>query len=49
MVKKKKITKENAAEKREETCTSFQPDRIPSTIGSLSCLAVTFTTQQINS
>ena len=27
----------------------FQPDRIPSTIGSLSCLAVTFTTQQINS
>ena len=29
--------------------TSFQPDRIPSTIGSLSCLAVTFTTQQINS
>ena len=26
-----------------------QPDRIPSTIGSLSCLAVTFTTQQINS
>ena len=48
-LKKINKEKEKAAEKREETCTSFQPDRIPSTIGSLSCLAVTFTTQQINS